>query len=377
MRRLTLLVGLLLAVLAGVCLAGASSSASSGKAQWVITDLGTLGGRFSEATAVNGRGQVVGTSRTASGERRVFLWQDGRMIDIGRYGWNVGSRPLVLLNERGQVAWNEQGRGAVVWESGRTRLIGKGAIVGMNDRGQIVGYSTTIKNGMVWQNGTVRDLGSLAGFEYSKPEAINERGQVVGSGWHNPADENAPIITHAFLWQNGKLRDLGVLPGYQESTAIAANERGQVLGSCDTDTRWTAFLWENGTRNLDTLRRGPLAPVALNDSGQVIVDTQARGREHAFLWENGQMRDLGATGYNSEAHLNAHGQVAMTSYTPSGNQHAFVWKDRTKTDIAEGRWSSVTDINDQGQIVGARGAGQSYKGSRVVHAVLWTLKTGG
>ncbi len=138
-------------------------------------------------------------------------------------------------------------------------------------------------------------------------------------------------------------------------------------------------MWENGKmRNLDPLGRGHLDAVALNDSGQVIVDTQARGREHAFLWEDGRMRDLGALGYDSEAHLNANGQVAMSSYTRSGNQHAFVWQDNgTKTDIAEGRWSSATDINDQGQIVGARGTGQSYKGYRVVHAVLWTLKTGG
>ena len=160
MRRSMLLASALVVVLfTSIGLVGASPSAGSVKAQWVIADLGTLGGRFSEATMVNGRGQVVGTSRTASGERRVFLWRDGRMIDIGRYGWDDGRKPLVLLNERGQVAWNEQGRGAVVWESGRTRVVGKGWIVGMNDRGQIVGYSSTIKNGMVWESGTARDSG--------------------------------------------------------------------------------------------------------------------------------------------------------------------------------------------------------------------------
>src|SRR5205823_5089247 len=33
-----------------------------------MTDLGTLGGRFSGATAINDRGQIVGRSETASGE---------------------------------------------------------------------------------------------------------------------------------------------------------------------------------------------------------------------------------------------------------------------------------------------------------------------
>jgi probable HAF family extracellular repeat protein len=40
----------------------------------VMTDLGTLGGDFSQANAINPSGQVVGVSSTASGEFRATLW---------------------------------------------------------------------------------------------------------------------------------------------------------------------------------------------------------------------------------------------------------------------------------------------------------------
>lgn len=49
-------------------------------------DLGTLGGTYSFAAAVNDRGQVVGISETASSERHAFFWEEGVMTDLGLVG---------------------------------------------------------------------------------------------------------------------------------------------------------------------------------------------------------------------------------------------------------------------------------------------------
>jgi probable HAF family extracellular repeat protein len=47
------------------------------------TDLGTLGGPYSAAYAVNQAGDVVGQSQDAKGALRPFLWRHGRMTDLG------------------------------------------------------------------------------------------------------------------------------------------------------------------------------------------------------------------------------------------------------------------------------------------------------
>jgi probable HAF family extracellular repeat protein len=72
-----------------------------------MIDLGTLGGETSVAIWINDRGQVLGSSTTASGESHLFLWQKGVMIDL--WPWHrtpSGGYSLAWamhLNARGEV----------------------------------------------------------------------------------------------------------------------------------------------------------------------------------------------------------------------------------------------------------------------------------
>jgi probable HAF family extracellular repeat protein len=52
------------------------ASAQPASEEHSITDLGTLGGSYSQAVAINDRGQVVGWSLTASGENHAVLWSE-------------------------------------------------------------------------------------------------------------------------------------------------------------------------------------------------------------------------------------------------------------------------------------------------------------
>ena len=49
-----------------------------------MIDLGTFGGNFAAATAMDDRGQVVGGSGTSGEvENRAFVWERGVMTDLG------------------------------------------------------------------------------------------------------------------------------------------------------------------------------------------------------------------------------------------------------------------------------------------------------
>ena len=48
-----------------------------------LTDLGTLGGDFSEAVAINASGQTVGDSGLSNGLTHATLWSNGQIIDLG------------------------------------------------------------------------------------------------------------------------------------------------------------------------------------------------------------------------------------------------------------------------------------------------------
>lgn len=228
-----------------------------------------------------------------------------------------------------------------------------GAAMAINDRGEVVGYSTSMSgytHPFLWRHGVMTDLGALepGSVEYGVAIDINNRGEVIGSG-----DVYGGTAMHAFLWRDGVMRDLGTLGGRQ-SSAIAINDRGQVLGVSDTGsgTYWHAFLWEDGRmRDL-----GVTSVAGLNNRGDVIG-----GADHAYLLRQGVRLDLGTLpgGTFSEAHaINNLGWVTGDADTAARPQtrSGFLWRNGTMSllpALPGSTYETATTLNDRGQVLGS------------------------
>ncbi|MEK8105698.1 hypothetical protein NKG94_12135 [Micromonospora sp. M12] len=262
----------------------------------------------------------------------------------------------------------------------------------MNDRGDIVGWSTVAsgaRHAVLWRHGSITDLGVLPGDTDSSAVDVNEFGDVAITSF------GPDYLTRAVLWRDGRLRDLGTLGG-ENSVAIGVNDRRQVLGTSEPAGEMPhRFLWRNGvftdlgleyfyefTADVNNagdvvggvqraaaglpvyLRRRPVArrvftqigseAVGVNNRGQVVG--AANGR--AFRWQNGTLTDLGTLGgaWSRATAINDRGEVVGQSTTTAA-WHPFLWRNGVLTDLTTRgvlETDSIEDINIRGQLVGFR-----------------------
>lgn len=232
----------------------------------------TLGGNNGAAWGANDWGEVVGLAETATVDSNCVAPQ---VLDYEAVLWTpINNRIQRLPPYPGDTV---------------------GAAVGINDYGQIVGATGSCApvspaigaHAVLWENGKVKDLGSLGGAFSNVAYAINNHGQVVGI-----SDLAGDTTAHAFSWQNGTMTDLGTLPGDFFSVAFSINNRGQVVGeSCDVNFNCRAFLWQNGQMiDLNSLVSSGsslylLSANDINDRGEIVGQAfdQASGAAPAFL----------------------------------------------------------------------------------------------
>jgi probable HAF family extracellular repeat protein len=127
-----------------------------------------------------------------------FLWDHGRLIDLGTFGGNYGSANA------------------------------------LNDAGEVAGVAATVDgvHAFFWKDSVKTDLGTVDGDTCSTGHFMNAKGQVVGAS----GDCGGVFEKHGFVWQRGgRMIDLNafVPPGsaLTVTDGETINDSGEIAGS--------------------------------------------------------------------------------------------------------------------------------------------------
>jgi probable HAF family extracellular repeat protein len=232
-----------------------------------MADLGTLGGNFSAANAINGSGAAVGWAQTKAGGSDSVLWSGQTITDLAP----LRVAEALAINDSGLIAGmcldaSGDAFACVVHHSTVTALAAPGTFpdcneaIAINNNSQVLGTcgdATGDLRAVVWTNGSPTVLPTLGGPQIS-PSAINDLGHVTGYAM------TTTDAQHGFLWSNGQMTDIGL-----NFYAAAINDNDVIVGGNE--------VYSGGAiRDLNALIP-PGSPyqinyaTGVNDAGQIVA----------------------------------------------------------------------------------------------------------
>lgn len=349
-----------LAIAAVLAFGGMASAAAPSLAAVALPNL--TGGSSSSAAAVNDVGQVVGWATTAAGDQHAVVWEHGAIADLGTLPGHTSSYA--------------------------TAISSGGLVVGVSGVGALAPFDPGNENAhaVLWQDGEIIDLGTLPGGAYSAATGVNDAGQVVGySRTYVPALGGAAI--HGFLWQNGQMADL---PPLQPSSAVLSstsaasgiNTQGQIVGNSASFDFVTnvltrhAVTWQDGVTELAAFAGDSTSvAVAINDPGQIVGASGSIDPDlaiHAVRWSGRQIKSLARPAgerFSSGLALNQHGVIVGQCAIESG-VYGCRWRGNTVSILLPRSGdvgSTAFAVNSGGLAVGISQDAFSF------HAVVWKI----
>lgn len=286
-------------------------------------DLGTFGGLYSAAHAINNSGVIVGESTNEDERLEAFIW--------------TASSGMQRLLPAGT--------------SGRANAINQiGTIVG--DTGLYVGQMVPFRQ----TAGGITFLELPPGGEGASAYAVNLHNVVVGSAYGS-------FGTAAVMWQSASPTFLGSL-GQDQSVAVGINDFGVVVGVA-ADPNWAGrpFRWtaSQGMQQLPMVSGHAYAgALAINSQGEIAGYTVSQtGLQHAVVWDasDGTPTVLPPLpDYTLDP-----GQVVITGdgdvfagFHSSGNWVIAWYRVRTEPPVIIAHDAVIHSINSHGRIAGAR-----------------------
>jgi len=185
-----------------------------------MLDLG-LQSRASTAMDVNERGQVAGQAVGPSGHWESFLWEDGKARLIG-----------VLPAFENSSSWD---------------INAAGDVLAVSYRG---GPHDSASQPFLHRAGRNREVVTLGGSN-TNTFALNSRGDIVGVSFQapvaqRPAPNSGEKAQRSFLNRDGKVTDLNALlpkdSGWNLHWVRAINDRGQMVGSGKLNGKSAVYL---------------------------------------------------------------------------------------------------------------------------------------
>ncbi len=229
-----------------------------------LQDLGTLvGGNYVFTKAINDDGTVIGQALTADDTcAQAYFYRNGVMSPIGTCATTQGA---FFINKRGNIV----------------------GITPRNSNGRQQGFFSKDGTSVV----TINCLDNLpcSGRSYTEPADLNDKGQVTGFA------RDSAGVEHPYLYQNGVMKDLGSLGG-NGGWGFAINASGEVTGYSLTAKSQHAFIYKDG-KMLDLDPRGKAdfsIGFDISDKGDVIgfAGNFTTGEFYDFLYTEGRMWKL-------------------------------------------------------------------------------------
>jgi uncharacterized membrane protein len=346
-----------------------------------LVDVGTFGGPQSlmnfpavvlRSGYLNNQGTLTGSADTSVIDpycfwdsdcyaTNAYRWKNGTTTDLGVLPGGFGS----------QVNW----------------ISANGLMVGIADNGQQDPLNPALPqiHPVVWQDGTMSDLGTFFGGYDTWALSVNSRGEVVGEAYNTIPDSTSLFgygyQSRAFFWNKGVVQDLGTLGTGNDAAAGVINERGQVIGLAFTSSTPDAFctiygsnpfltyttgsfFWDkkNGMKDIGGLGGACTVANDLNDKGHVVGTSSLPGdtQFHPFVWNAAtgmtDLLDPSDPSFGWAFAENAHGDIAG-QICDSVTCHAVLWRKRgghwEKTNLSTAAQNAVAvSINGSQQVVG-------------------------